>query len=136
MVNPGVFRGSRKEFLIGEKDTYKAGVQGGYAADALANIQRRYFKRYPVDLSHDEEPSVEHLESLNDDTPDDEPEHPSEANLSPQEYAEALEAVEERRALINQRKAVKSFIIACLVWLLIGLTANQALDGVPTHERQ
>jgi hypothetical protein len=120
MVNPGSFRGSRKEFLNGEKDAYRTGVQGGYAADALANIQRRYFKRYPIDLPHDEEPPAEHLESINDDAPDDEPEHPNEEDLSPEEYAEALKAMEERRTLINRRRAVSHSLsmIACLVWFL------------------
>ena len=50
MVNPGTFRGLRKEFLLGEKATYSEAVTGGYAADALANIQRRYFKRFPPEL--------------------------------------------------------------------------------------
>ncbi|KDR74719.1 hypothetical protein GALMADRAFT_48139, partial [Galerina marginata CBS 339.88] len=74
MVNPGAFRGSRKEFLMGEKPAYSAGVVGGYAADALAVIQRRYFKRYPVGLPHSEEPTDEHLAAVDDDSPDPEPE--------------------------------------------------------------
>ena len=44
MVNPGAFQGLRKQFLMNEKPTYKAGVLGGYAADALANIQCCYFR--------------------------------------------------------------------------------------------
>ena len=137
MVNPGAFHGSRKEFLIGEKDAYRTGIQGGYTADILADIQRRYFKRYPINLPHHEEPSAEQLESINDDAPDDEPEYPSEEGLSPEEYAEALKAVEECRTLIKQRKAVSRL---SLVWFPFQTqhdkTANQTLDGVPTHEGQ
>ena len=44
MVNPGAFHGARKEFLHLQMDQYKAGVLRGYAADALAVIQRKYLK--------------------------------------------------------------------------------------------
>ncbi|KAF8958798.1 hypothetical protein BDZ97DRAFT_1596211, partial [Flammula alnicola] len=70
MVNPGAFRGSRKEFLMNEKVNYSPGVAGGYAAEALAIIQRHYFKRYPIDLPHDEEPAAGSLDAVDDDAPD------------------------------------------------------------------
>ena len=70
MVNPGAFQGSQKEFLLSQKPAYKVGVLGGYAADALSQIQCKYFKRYPIDLPHQEEPSVEWLAAVDDDTPD------------------------------------------------------------------
>ena len=73
MVNPGAFRGSRKEFLMSEKAAYSAGMAGGYGADALVLIQRRYFKRYPVDLPHHEEPTAEHLAAVDDEAPEPEP---------------------------------------------------------------
>lgn len=44
MPNPGVFLGSRKEFMLSQKKDYADGVIGGYVNDAIANIQRRYFK--------------------------------------------------------------------------------------------
>ena len=74
MVNPGAFRGSQKEFLMGERATYSAGMAGGYGVDALALIQRRYFKRYPVNLLHHEEPTAEHLAAVDDNSPEPEPE--------------------------------------------------------------
>ena len=70
MVNPGAFQGSQKEFLLSQKPAYKVGVLGGYTADALSQIQCKYFKRYPIDLPHQEEPSVEWLAAVDDDTPD------------------------------------------------------------------
>jgi hypothetical protein len=106
MVNPGAFRGSRKDFLVAEKGIYTAGIQGGYANDALADIQRRYFKRYPVDLDHDQEPSAEHLKSVNDEEAVAEPEEPDSDVLSPEEYVEAMKRLEERRKLVVYRKAV------------------------------
>src|ERR1700689_4692936 len=106
MVNPGAFRGSRKDFLMAEKEIYSAGIQGGYANDVLSDIQRRYFKRYPVDLDHDQEPSADRLESVNDEEAVPEPEAPDPDVLSPEEYVEALKRLEERRKLIVYRKAV------------------------------
>lgn len=48
MPHPGAFKGLRKEFLMNEKQTYAVGV---YAANALANIQRRFFKHFPLETS-------------------------------------------------------------------------------------
>ncbi|KDR70603.1 hypothetical protein GALMADRAFT_214374 [Galerina marginata CBS 339.88] len=48
-------------------------VTSGYAKDMLMLIQRRYFKRYPLDLPHEDEPSAEHLAAINDNEPDPEP---------------------------------------------------------------
>lgn len=106
MVNRGSFQGSRKEFLISEKPAYKAGVLGGFAVDALAGIQRRYFKRYPVDLPHDEEPAAEALANVDDDAPDEEWPKPDEEALSAKEYKAAMEAMEARSKIVAFRKAV------------------------------
>ncbi|KAF9470937.1 hypothetical protein BDN70DRAFT_939316 [Pholiota conissans] len=106
MVNPGAFRGARKEFLMREKANYSAGVAGGYAADALAQIQRRYFKRFPIDLPHDEDPPAAILESIDDDAADPVPEvvEPDPQRLTIEEFAAALEQIEARRKLLHFRK--------------------------------
>ncbi|KAF9471337.1 hypothetical protein BDN70DRAFT_939020 [Pholiota conissans] len=106
MVNPGAFRGMRKEFLMSEKAAYSAAVEGGYAADALAQIQRRYFKRFPIDLPHDEDPSPEALALVDDDAADPEPNtsEPDPERLSLEEFAATMEHVEERRKLLQFRK--------------------------------
>jgi hypothetical protein len=106
MVNPGAFQGSRREFLLSEKEAYSAGVDGGYAADALALIQRRYFKRYPIDLPHDQEPEPEALASVDYDAPEIEDNMPDETLLESEEYAAAMLALEERGQAIAFRKAV------------------------------
>ncbi|PPQ77494.1 hypothetical protein CVT26_006140 [Gymnopilus dilepis] len=105
MVNPGAFRGSRKEFLISQKAAYAEAVVGGYVADALADIQRKYFKRYPVDLAHDEEPSEEHLAAVDDNAPDPEIPDPDRSKLTDEEYLVALAEVKERGLRIRYRKA-------------------------------
>ncbi|PPQ90036.1 hypothetical protein CVT25_006156, partial [Psilocybe cyanescens] len=60
---------------------------------------------YPIDLPHDEEPSEEHLASINDDAPELEAEEPDPEKLSPAEYAIAVEKMRERSAAVTYRKA-------------------------------
>ncbi|KAF9553017.1 hypothetical protein CPC08DRAFT_728206 [Agrocybe pediades] len=105
MVNPGAFQGARKEFLLGEKPAYIAGVQGGYSKDALALIQRRYFKRFPIKLPHDKDPSAEHLAAVDDDEPDPELDPLNEDLMLPEDYTKELERRDERRKQIEFRKA-------------------------------
>jgi len=108
MVNPGAFQGSRKEFLLGEKAAYSAGVAGGYAADALALIQRRYFKRYPVDLPHDMEPTAEFLAAVDDDAADPDIPEPDQGSMSSEEYQTAMDELAKRQKLFSYRKAVST----------------------------
>jgi len=106
MVNPGTFRGTRKEFLKGELIAYARAVEGGYPIDGVALISRRYFKRYPVDLPLDEEPTPEHLAAVDDEEIElDEPaiDH---TQLSLEEFIAEGFRREERAALIVYRQAV------------------------------
>jgi len=107
MVNPGAFQGSRKAFLLSQKADYKDGVVGGYAADALAKIQRRYFKRYPIDLPHFEEPPPEWLEAVDDESPDVEQDEPDMSTLDEEQYAMEVEQLQARKSLLKFRKAVR-----------------------------
>ena len=107
MVNPGAFQGSQKAFLLSQKDTYKAGVVGGYAADALAEIQHKYLKRYPIDRPHSEEPPAAWLATVDDKAPDEEQVEPNLDVLNDEELAAAIERLEERRILLCFRKAVR-----------------------------
>lgn len=100
------FQGSRKQFLLDCKQAYAAAVEGGFVKDELAKIWRAYFKRYPIELPHNEEPSAEHLASVNDDAPDVEVPPPNPEALDKEEYEEALSEYEERCRLIVYRKAV------------------------------
>lgn len=70
MPNPGSFRGSRFDFMVSQKAEWARAVEEEYATEMLSTIQCRYFRRYPVDLPHDVEPSAEHLASVDDDGPD------------------------------------------------------------------
>jgi hypothetical protein len=113
MVNPGAFGGSRKVFLVSQKPAYSAGMEGGYTGDALAEIQRKYFKRFPIDLAHAEEPSEEWLASVNDESPDPEQIAPDIEVLGEEEYATALETLARRQNLLAFRRAVSNFVV-CL----------------------
>lgn len=108
MPPPGAFQGSRKKFLEEAKEAYAAAVEGGYVRDEIAQLWRRYFKRFPIDLPHDEEPSPEHLDAVNDDAPDEEVLPPDPETLSPDDYQTKLDAYEWRRRLIVFRKAVSN----------------------------
>jgi len=106
MVNPGAFQGLRTDFLLGERASYSTAVCEGYAADALASIQRRYFKRYPVELPHTAEPSPEFLTEVNNDAPDVDVQEPDQDNMNEEEYKVAVEQLAEHRRLVSRRKAV------------------------------
>ena len=105
MVNLGAFRGLRKDFLIGEKAAYSEGVRGGYTAEALANTQCRFFKRFPLDLPLGVEPTKEYLELVKDDERDPEEEPPSKDELTPEEFAAAIVRLEERQQLLPSDKS-------------------------------
>lgn len=106
MVNPGAFSGSRKEFLISQKEFYAIAVHEDNAAEAISIIQRRYFLRYPVELPHDEEPSAEHLAAVDDDTAVPDPEGPDPDIMSLEDYEVALSKWVDRQKLVLFRKAV------------------------------
>lgn len=133
MVNPGSFGRSRKAFLVSQKPAYSAGVMGGYAADALALIQRNYLKRFPIDLPHNEEPTEEWLASVNDEEPDPDQVPPDIESLREEDYIAATEKLEERQKLLAFRKAV-SEILVLFVFVLKGFQANQTLVCVSVHE--
>lgn len=105
MVNPGAFSGSRKVFLTDEKGRYAEGMDGGFLQDALAVTYRRYFKRYPIDLLHEEEPTAEFLSAVDDQAADPEVLPPDES-LSLEELAVEIAERAVRGKLIAARKLV------------------------------
>lgn len=111
MVNPGAFRGLRDAFLVEQKPKYAAAVLGNYVAECVADIQRRYFKRFPIVLDHNEDPSPEFLASVDDHEIDLEPVAPNEATMTPAAFEVATEEFANRRKLIESRKEVSSKIL-------------------------
>ena len=141
MVHPGAFKGLRKDFLLGEKAYFSAAMEGGSAKDALAIIQRRFFKRFPLSLPQDTELPPEHLAAVDDDKPDEEPEGPDKQVMTAEEYNAALKDLEDRQKLLQFRRGVSDLQpdMAIPVYaknkLCHGI-ANQTLANLPVHERQ
>ncbi len=106
MVNPGGFTGLRKIFLDSQQAAYDAAVEGGDVADIVANIQRLYFKRFPLSLPHSQDPTPEHLASVNDDAPDPELTAPPQDDENPEAYARARRVYEFQIQELKMRKAV------------------------------
>ena len=129
MVNPGAFIGSRLEFLKGEKLAYADAVAQGYVRDALATISRRYFKRYPADLPHGEEPTGEHLASVDDNAvcPEDPPLDPNDMTVD--DYLAEKCRREKIAALVDYRQGVS---FALFVIDVIDLFTSKSNAGWPT----
>ena len=133
MVHPGAFKGLRKDFLMGEKADFAAAIEGGYTRDALAHIQRRFFKRFPLDPAEGVEPSPEHLATVDDDKPDDEPEEPDKQVMTAERYNEAVKNLEDQR----QFQLLSRW---CRIWQCPDakskVVANKTLADLPIHEGQ
>ncbi|KAF9471423.1 hypothetical protein BDN70DRAFT_820018, partial [Pholiota conissans] len=104
MVNPGAFLGSRKEFLAAQQELYATSITENHVADTVADIQRRYFKRYPLSLPHNEEPSSEWLANVNDDAPDEDLLLPDQSALDEQAFKAAMSTYNEQVKLLKFRK--------------------------------
>ena len=114
MVNPGSFLGSRFEFLRAQNRLYAAAVISNTKEECIGDIQRRYFKRYPIDLEHNVEPAPEFLARVDDDEADPEVVAPDPSVLSLEEFNQATEAFGERRKELNFRKQVSRELVILL----------------------
>lgn len=85
-MNPGIFKGTCLEFVQGEHANYVKAVLEGHATEELMNIICHFFKRFPISLPDNEEPSVEDLGNINNEAPDIETHRPDEDKLSPEEF--------------------------------------------------
>lgn len=108
------FIGTRAAFLDTQREVYAAAVIGNHIADCVADIQRRYFKRYPIDLDHDVEPSAESLIAVDDNAAEPEPISPDADAMTLEEYDTAVKAFEARQKLIKYRKEVSVVVLSCL----------------------
>jgi len=70
------------------------------------NIQRHYFKRFPIELDHDVDPDPEHLKAVDDNAPDPEVSAPDESTMSPEEYSKAMKLFQSRQEAVEFRKKV------------------------------
>lgn len=91
---------------MSQKPFYAEGVLNDMAADRITDVQRRFFKRFPLDMPETEEPLEEQLSAVDDDAPDPEPPTPDGDLLSPEEYKEAMGTFQARVALVIYRRNV------------------------------
>lgn len=106
MVNPGTFTGRRKAFLDSQAELYAAAVKDKHVADTVADIQRRYFKRFPITLSHTEEPTQEFLDAVDNDAPEPELLRPEAEGMDDEAHTRALRVYELRKLELKLRKDV------------------------------
>ena len=118
MVNPGAFKGLRKEFLDSQKELYASAVRDNHVADTVADIQRRYFKRFPVTLSHMQEPTEEFLATVDDNAPDPEFAPPQPSGTDTEADTRALRVYEFQVAELKMRKDVCNILYSNSIFYL------------------
>ncbi|PPQ97627.1 hypothetical protein CVT26_002550 [Gymnopilus dilepis] len=130
MPNPGAFHGLRLEFLVAEQAGFAAAVANGTKEEFMKDLLRRYFKRFPIELPHNEDPSEEHLAAVDDNAPDPEPEAPNPMDYAESEaqYNAALAAFEGRNAVIVARSS------QIMRWLTYRHNKATSFNNVPVKQ--
>lgn len=122
-------------FLMSQKPYYAEGILNGMAADRITDVQRRFFKRFPLDMPETEEPSEARLSAVDDDAPDPEPQTPDEVLLSPEEYEKAMGIFRARMTLVSYRRKVSLPLpFATNNDKLTHDTANQTVVGISVRQ--
>ena len=89
-----------------QSSLYATAVVANTKDECVANIQHRYFKRYPVELEYNVEPTRQFLESVNDDEADPEVVAPDPDLLSPEDFKKATEVFRVCQEQLVFRKKV------------------------------
>jgi len=108
MLNPGAFTGTRKEFLLSQRVIYAEAISRDNRVECLMDIQRHYFKRFPIELPHNVDPDPEALKQVDDSAPDPEVVIPDETKMSAEEYASEKKKFEKHQEYLDFRKKVSS----------------------------
>ena len=141
------FHGLRKAFLQEELEKYSDAVLNGTKDEFVKDVIRRYFKRFPPELPHDQEPTAEHLANVDDTLPDEEPDMPDAQDYPEDQktYYALEEAWLKRRKEIDTRSGVSLFSLPSLPFLdstciIVGsgddelrILAFPALEAVPVR---
>ena len=110
MSTRAAFHGLRLQFLEDHKDAYATAAVESRENDFILDFQRRYFKRFPVSLAHDIEPSQEWLDAVDDNAPDTDISEPSAGGKTEDEYKKALHEYQEQCKLVIYRKEVSPYL--------------------------
>ncbi len=103
MVHPGTFQGKHKHFLMSKREGYVQAVQEDRAAEQIADVFRRYIKRFPISMPDNVEPSDEDLAKIDDSALDPETVVPDESSLPLDQYAKIFTEMEAEGALLIYR---------------------------------
>lgn len=106
MPNPGKFQGKRKAFLTEKRPLFDASMENDRVPDVLLKIYRAYFKRFPLDMPEDVEPTDEALAMVDNNAAEPEVETTALDALSGDAYEVALEKMREGRVLLEAKKGV------------------------------
>lgn len=93
-----------------QRELYAQALKDGDTSDVVADIQRRYFKRWPITLQHNQEQTQEWLDKVDDDAPDDELSEPDVDGMSPEDASKALSDFEALMEELKGRKDVRFFV--------------------------
>lgn len=102
------FPGICSEFIAGELDDYAEAIDSGTVLDAVASIQRQFFKRFPVTLADNKDPSAEWLDKVDDNAAEPEILVPNEDSMTPDEYNVAMAEHKDLINKIEKKKEVSS----------------------------
>ncbi|KDR64898.1 hypothetical protein GALMADRAFT_1350442, partial [Galerina marginata CBS 339.88] len=91
------------EFLEKQRPNYAVALKNGSKDDFLKDVVRRFFKRFPVELAMDVEPTEDQLNAVDDAKPDQEIPIPNAKEMSPEEFQVALKTYEEHKEIITRR---------------------------------
>lgn len=93
---------SRLAFMQSQQNGYTQALSDGTRGNFIVDVVRKYFRRFPVELPHEDEPTKETLAAIDDDA-DEEDER-----LKEDEMLKSLSADEvvKRKKVMQQRREV------------------------------
>jgi hypothetical protein len=98
--------GCSEIFLTEQLEAYAAAIVGNCMKDCLADIQRQYFKHFPIQQDHNVDPAPEVLSNIDDDAADPDEIPPNLESMLEDAFIAAQKAFMERRDVIVKCKEV------------------------------
>lgn len=106
MPNPGKFHSKRKVFLTDKRPMFNTAVDKNRIPDALLQIYRAFFRRFPMDQPDEIEPTDEVLAMVDDNVAEPEIDTTALEELSGDVYEAALEWMRDGRFALEAKKGV------------------------------
>jgi len=116
MSSHAAFQGSQLKFLEEQLEGYAAALIKSRKNDYILDIQCRYFKCFPLSLSHKVEPSQESLDAVDDNAPDPELKAPNPKDISDEEYKTMQGTFEFQCKSLLFQKEVSHVLVHFCIW--------------------